>query len=119
VASKKTWKKRAKTAERIADEMFISASARATELAQIDTFLMELEIPGPDFVSWSYQLRDALVKLAQMRGAMPGPSLAPPESVVEPIPKVDSTDSPDGEYTFLQETDLAPTPRPVRDNPQA
>ena len=147
VASKKKLKRRAKEQERLADDMFLQAQQRGQELAAIDQFLHDLKLPGPTLNEWALQMRDALVKLGQMRGITANPTLgltglsnmSPSES------SGPSISSQAGEYSFLTESEVSrnlngpepsrsypirpgssghsvsssPLPRMIRDNPQA
>ena len=83
MASKKELKQRAKDAERRADELFRSAAERASELARIDTYLMNLQLPGPNMRDWAYQMRDALLHIAEMRGlpTVPRAVMTAPDAV--------------------------------------
>ena len=95
MASKKKWKKRALRAEKEAHELFSQATARATELAQIDMLLREAEFPGPTFDAWAAQVSQLLTKLVEMRGIQPKDPR--PFSMVSNSGK----EEPVGEYSFL------------------
>lgn len=119
MASKKKLKRRAKEQERLADDMFLQAQQRGQELAAIDQFLHDLQLPGPTLQEWAMQMRDALVKLGQMRGITANPTLglaglsnmSPSES------SSPSINSQAGEYSFLTESEVRNSPEPSRSYP--
>ena len=105
VASKKKWKKRAKEQERLADDMFLQAQQRGQELAAVDQFLHDLQLPGPSLNDWAMQMADALVKLASLRGITGNPFLGS-RGQFHSVPSRSSVSNQSGEYTFLQPGDV-------------
>ena len=107
MASKKKWKKRAKEQERLADDMFLQAQQRGQELAAIDQFLHDLQLPGPSLNDWAMQMANALTELASLRGISGNPFLGS-RGQFHSVPSKSSVSSQSGEYSFLQPGDVKP-----------
>ena len=71
MASKKTWKRRAKQAEDEAKALFLRLEDRSAELQKVDDLLRGAELPGPTLDQWAYQFADFFRQLLVMRGIVP------------------------------------------------
>ena len=71
MASKKTWKRRAKEAADESDALFRRLEERTAELQQVDDLLRGAELPGPTLDQWAYQFADFFRQLLVMRGIVP------------------------------------------------
>lgn len=115
MASKKEWKRRAKTQERLANQLFAQSVKRAEELARVDIMLKEVEFPGPDIESYVAQTQQFLQRLADERGLgkkccsddPTKPQTGTGISGQNTKPSTSSS-SPDGEYQFLTDDDISP-----------
>ena len=107
MASKKKLKRRAKEQERLADDMFLQAQQRGQELAAIDQFLHDLQLPGPTLNDWAMQMAEALTHIANMRGVSGNPFLGS-RGQFHSAPSKPSVSSQSGEYSFLQPGDVKP-----------
>lgn len=72
MTKKKTWKARAKRADRQADELLSQLQARAAELQVIDEALATVEFPGPTLEDWAKQMSGFLMNLVKIRGINSG-----------------------------------------------
>jgi hypothetical protein len=115
VASKKEWKRRAKLFEQQSHELFGQSVARAAELARIDEMLLSVEFAGPTIEAYVAQTQQFLQRLVEERGLSKKSSSARP-TVVEMVPSTSAPrlrlstsmedDEPDGEYNFLESSDV-------------
>jgi len=100
MASKKTWKRRAKMSEDEAKTLFLRLGERTAELQSLDDYLRKAELPGPTLDEWAYQIREFFRGLLALRGIVPQemsgtgvpiqPLKYPPNSVL-PDPVGDGT----------------------------
>lgn len=71
MASKKTWKRRAKEACDESSALYQRLEQRTAELQQVDDLLRGAELPGPTLDQWAYQFADFFRQLLVMRGIVP------------------------------------------------
>ena len=71
MASKKTWKRRAKEACDESSALYQRLEQRTAELQQVDDLLRGAELPGPTLDQWAYQVRDFFRELLVLRGIIP------------------------------------------------
>lgn len=71
MASKKTWKRRAKDACDKASALYLRLEERTAELQKVDDLLRGAELPGPTLDQWAYQFADFFRQLLVMRGIVP------------------------------------------------
>ena len=71
MASKKTWKRRAKQAEDEAKALFLRLEDRSAELQKVDSLLRGAQLPGPTLDQWAYQFADFFRQLLALRGIVP------------------------------------------------
>lgn len=118
MASKKTWKRRAKTQSKIADDLFTQVTQLAGQLSVVDNLLVSTELPGPTIEAWAQQVRDLLAALVKERGLVSGmiyQAFSEKGATAASGPKIEASD--DGEYTFLTDEDAkrfaeGPNPNP-------
>lgn len=95
MASKKTWKRRAKEACDESSALYQRLEQRTAELQQVDDLLRGAELPGPTLDQWAYQFADFFRQLLVMRGIVP----AEVSGTGIPLP------SPTGEVTHVAQAD--------------
>ena len=71
MASKKTWKRRAKEACDESSALYQRLEQRTAELQQVDDLLRGAELPGPTLDQWAYQFADFFRQLLVLRGIVP------------------------------------------------
>lgn len=100
MASKKTWKRRAKMSEGEAKALFLRLEQRTAELQQVDNLLRGAELPGPTLDMWAGQVRDFFRELLALRGIVPAevsstgipiPTGVPQQRVAQSDPVGDGT----------------------------
>lgn len=127
MASKRKWKKRAKKREEALNglssqyaTLFDSNAERATQLARIDTMLMQAEFPGPTIEAYVAQVQRFLQDLVDERKLVKKSSGADPsgmrtEGFISGHPSKSSPSTepspPEGEMLILDDQPSAPWDR--------
>lgn len=98
MASKKEWKRRAKTYQ-------LRAEQAEQQLSEIHECFRDVEFPGPSLQQWAYQLRDFVLKVHRVMRWVPPKTIAPPAT--RNPNQIDQPDADgDGTYTLPTQEDL-------------
>jgi hypothetical protein len=113
VASKKKLKARLRRERKVADEMFVQIGMLAAQLQRVDELLSNAEFEGPTIEAWVAQAQQFLQRLVEERGIVKkssggDPAVIPMAPSTSELHSRQSEPTPDGEYSFLTDTDVVP-----------